>query len=179
MLILFERLKNKILKLYRCSLFRKLTKCKCKNLNIFGKIYVINNNIVCGNNCLIMPGVQFFGDGKIVLGDRVSIGNNTIIYSSKHNGGITIGNDVQIAAQSYIIDSNHGTKAGKLIANQPNSVSPIVIEDDVWICAGCKVLKGSVIKRGAVIGAASVVKGEIPENAIAVGIPAKVKKFRE
>lgn len=178
MFLLLERVKNKITKMYRCALFRKQTKCECKNLNIFGKIYVINNNIVCGRNCLIMPGVQFFGDGKIIIGDRVSIGNNTIIYSSKGDGGIYIGNNVQIAAQSYIIDADHGIKAGELIANQPNTVSPIVIEDDVWISAGCKVLKGSVIKKGAVIGAASVVKGEIPENAIAVGIPAKVKKFR-
>ena len=179
MLILFEKCKNKVLKLYRCSLFRRLTKCKCENLNIFGKIYVINKNIECGKNCLIMPGVQFFGDGKIILGDRVSIGNNTILYSSKGGGGITIGNNVQIAAHSYIIDSDHGTKAGELIVSQPNTVSPVVVEDDVWISAGCKVLKGSAIRRGAVIGAASLVKGEIPENAIAVGIPAKVKKYRE
>ena len=39
-------------------------------------------------------------------------------------------------------------------------------------------LKGSHIKDGTVIGALSLVKGEIPENAIAYGIPAKVKKYR-
>lgn len=39
-------------------------------------------------------------------------------------------------------------------------------------------LKGSKIKDGAVIGAQSLVKGEIPENAIAVGIPSKVLKYR-
>ena len=48
----------------------------------------------------------------------------------------------------------------------------------IWIAAGCKVLKGSHIKDGTVIGALSLVKGEIPENAIAYGIPAKVKKYR-
>ena len=47
------------------------------------------------------------------------------------------------------------------------------------IAAGCKILKGTIIRDGAVIGAQSLVKGEIPENAIAVGIPAKVKKYRE
>ena len=40
-------------------------------------------------------------------------------------------------------------------------------------------LKGSHVKDGAVIGALSLVKGEIPENAVAYGIPAKVKKYRE
>lgn len=73
---------------------------------------------------------------------------------------------------------DHGIKGGKLIKNQNNTVAPVKIGEDVWIAAGVKVLKGSVIKNGAVIGAQSVVKGEIEENAIAVGIPAKVKKIR-
>lgn len=49
-----------------------------------------------------------------------------------------------------------------LIRNQKSTVSPITIGDDCWIAAGCKVLKGSHIKDGAVIGALSLVKGEIP-----------------
>ena len=83
-----------------------------------------------------------------------------------------------IAAQCYIIDTDHGIKAGELIRNQQNTVAPVKIGEGVWIAAGCKILKGSVIGDGAVIGAASLVKGEIEENAIAVGVPAKVKKFR-
>ena len=49
----------------------------------------------------------------------------------------------------------------------------------MWIAAGCKILRGAQIHDGAVIGAASLVKGEIPSNAIAVGVPAKVIKHRE
>ena len=40
-------------------------------------------------------------------------------------------------------------------------------------------MKGSQIHDGAIIGASNLVKGEIPPNAIAVGIPSKVKKYRE
>ena len=119
------------------------------------------------------------GGGPIVIGDNVSIGNGTIIYSSKNGGGVTIGNNTSIAAQCYIIDMDHGTRAGELIREQSDSAAPISIGEDVWIAAGCKILKGTVIRDGAVIGAQSLVKGEIPENAIAVGIPAKVKKYRE
>ncbi len=121
---------------------------------------------------------MLFGDGLIDIGDNVDIGNGTVIYASKA-GGVTIGKNTLIAAQSYIIDTDHGTQAGELIRNQENTVLPVVIGEDVWIAAGCKVLKGSQIHDGAVIGAASLVKGEIPKNAIAVGIPAIVKKFRE
>ena len=94
-------------------------------------------------------------------------------------GGVTIGKNTLIAAQSYIIDTDHGTHAGELIRNQQNTVAPVSIGEDVWIAAGGKILKGSQIHDGAIIGAASLVKGEIPANAIAVGVPAKVKKIRE
>lgn len=90
-----------------------------------------------------------------------------------------IGSDTIIAAQCYIIDMDHGLQKDNLIRHQENTVKAISIGEDVWIAAGCKILKGSVIDDGAVIGAQSVVKGEIPENAIAVGIPAKVKKYRD
>lgn len=83
-----------------------------------------------------------------------------------------------IAGQCYIIDMDHGISADELIRFQHNSVEPVTIGNDCWIAAGCKVLKGSHIKDGTVIGALSLVKGEIPENAIAYGIPAKVKKYR-
>ena len=100
-----------------------------------------------------------------------------MLYASKQ-GGI-IGNFSMIAAQSYIIDTDHGIHAGELIRNQQNTIAPVFIGKDVWIAAGCKILKGSRIHDGAVIGAASLVKGEIPANAIAFGIPARVKKYRE
>lgn len=112
-----------------------------------------------------------------MIGDNVDIGNGTVIYASK-SGGVTIGNNTNIAAQCYIIDMDHGIKEGELICNQENTVEEVTIGSDCWIAAGCKVSKGSHIKDGTVIGALSLVKGEIPENAIAFGIPAKVKKYR-
>lgn len=131
-----------------------------------------------GKNVTIYPEVMFFGDGLITIGDNVDIGNGTVIYASKCGGGVTIGSNTVIAAQCYIIDMDHGTQADKRIVEQTNSVAPVIIGEDVWIAANATVLKGSDIKDGAVIGAKSLVKGEIPENAIAVGIPATVKKYR-
>ena len=54
-----------------------------------------------------------------------------------------------------------------------------MIEDDVWIGAGTKILSGVHIGRGAVIGAQSVVNKDIPDYAIAVGIPARVIGYRK
>ena len=83
-----------------------------------------------------------------------------------------------IAGQCYIIDMDHGIQVGELIQKQPNQVEAIDIGQDVWIAAGVKVLKGSVIRDGAILGAQSLVKGSISENSIAVGIPAKEIKKR-
>ena len=55
---------------------------------------------------------------------------------------------------------------------------PISIGDNSWLGTGVIVLDGVTIGNAAVIGAAAVVNKDIPPNAIAFGIPAKVKKNR-
>lgn len=94
-------------------------------------------------------------------------------------GGVKIGNNVSIAAHSYIIDCDHKFDKGILINQQGVTSKEIRIEDDVWIADNCTVLKGSIIKKGAVIGAKSLVNGVIDEDGIAVGIPAKIIKYRQ
>lgn len=178
MLLLFDRLLQKIIRSYRKAVFRKKIKCPHKNFTLVGKVTLINTNIKLGNNVTIYPDVMFFGDGDIVIGDNVDIGKDTIIYSSS-GGGIKIEDNTVIAAQCYIIDMDHGIKADKLISSQGNSVAEVVIGKDVWLAANVTILKGSRINDGAVIGAKSLVKGEIPQNAVAVGVPAKIIKFRE
>lgn len=113
-----------------------------------------------------------------MVGDNVDIGIGTIIHSTN---GVCIGDDTAIAGQCYIIDSNHGTKKGTLIREQHSIASDegIYIGKDVWIGAQCTILKGAKINNHAIIGANSLVNSEIPEKAIAVGIPAKVIKYRD
>ena len=177
MLLLFDRVLQKIIRTYRKAVFRKKINCPHKDFNLVGRVTLINTNIKLGKNVTIYPDVMFFGDGEIIIGDNVNIGNNTIIYSSK-GGGVSVGDHTMIAAQSYIIDADHGIEGGELISKQACTVEPISIAKDVWIASNVTVLKGSKIGDGAVIGAKALVKGEIPSNAIAVGVPAKVKKYR-
>ena len=124
--------------------------------------------------------IQVYSFGEMILkeiGDNVDIGIGTIIYSRK---GVKIGSNTSIAGQCYIIDSNHKMKLGKLIREQDmdTAADGIIIGDDVWVAAQCTILKGAIINNGAVIGAQSLVNSVIPENAIAVGTPAKVIKQR-
>ena len=179
MILFINRVIKKIRSNWRRATFRAFTKNKRSNVIILGNLTLINPNIKLGKDVTIYPDVMFFGDGLISIGNNVTIGNGTIIYASANGGGVEIGEGVQIAAQCYIIDTDHGIKKDCPIRTQANTVQPIKIESESWIAAGCKILKGSHIGYGAVIAAGSIVKGSIPKNAVAVGALAKVKKFRE
>lgn len=178
MYVFFRKVCDKICLMCRKKWFREFTGNDVSTIKILGHINIINKNIKVGKNVTFYEGVKIFGDGLVIIGDNVSIGFDTIIYSSKNGGGVTIGDNSQIAAQVYIIDMDHGTRANELIRNQENSVSPISIGNDVWISAGCKVLKGSIIEDGVIVGAQSLVKGKLEKNTICVGIPAKPIKMR-
>lgn len=178
LILFFDKCKEKLTFEYRKYIIRKKINCTHSDFTVYGKISLINHNVRLGKNVRIYPGVMLFGDGPIEIGDNVSIGNNTMIYASKNGGGIRIGDNSQIAAQSYIIDTNHGIARNELIKNQPNTVLPISIGEDVWIAANVTIIKGSNIGDGAVIGAKSLVNGEIEPYSICVGIPAKKIKMR-
>lgn len=173
--LLIERIKNKFLRTYREYIFFCLTGQKVK---LVKNVTLINRNLKIGKNVTLYPDVMFYGDGLIEIGDNVEIGNGTVIYASKE-GGVSIGENTLIAAQCYLIDMDHGMSRDELIRNQSNTVSPIKIGKDVWIAANVTILKGSTVGDGAIVGAKGLVKGSIPSNAIVVGNPAKILKYRE
>ena len=173
--LFIDRVVSKILRTYRNYVFYAKTGCR---VSLVGNMTLINRNITCGRNVTIYPDVMFFGDGRIEIGDNVDIGNGTIIYASKC-GGVFIGSNTMIAAQCYIIDTDHGIEKGTPIREQPNTVSSIQIGEDVWIAAGAKILKGSRLENSCIVGAQSVVKGGVPSNVIAVGVAARIIRYRE
>lgn len=99
---------------------------------------------------------------------------------SAYKGSIQIGRDVQIAPNCAFYPYDHGILPEVLIRNQPlQTRGGIFIDDDAWLGVSVIVLDGVRIGKGAVIGAGSVVTRDIPDNAIAVGVPASVVKMRE
>lgn len=115
--------------------------------------------------------------GPIEIGDHVSLNDYTVLLG---HGGIRIGNDVRIAAHVVIASFDHGfSLLDEPIRKQAVVKLPIVIEDDVWIGAGAKILGGSHIARGCIVGANAVIKGATVENGIYVGAPARLLRIRE
>jgi len=87
---------------------------------------------------------------------------------------IEIGANCMIGPNCYLTDGDHGMAAGLPVNEQPMEAKPVIVEDEVWLGAGVIILRGVRIGRGAVIGAGAVVTNDIPANAIAAGVPARV-----
>jgi acetyltransferase-like isoleucine patch superfamily enzyme len=89
---------------------------------------------------------------------------------------------VLVAANCTFAPTNHAFVCADVpIVSQgfQPSRGGIVVEDDVWIGANCVILDGAVIHRGAVIGAGSVVVGELAANTVYAGNPLRVIGHRE
>ncbi|WP_127579948.1 acyltransferase [Paenibacillus koleovorans] len=137
-------------------------------VKVLGMVDIQATHIIWGRNVKLYSGVQISGNGKIILGDNVAIGKDTIIFSGE---SVTIEANTLIAAQCYIIDSDHGISRDRRIQEQKMINKPIVIEEDCWLGAGVKVLKGSTIKEGSVVGAGCIVNGATEPYSINVGVP--------
>ncbi len=114
--------------------------------------------------------------GFIKIGSNSAVNAFCVIYGA---GGVTIGNNVRIACHTVIVASNHNfDDVTKDIHEQGVSKKGIIIGNDVWIGAGVRILDGVCIGDHAVIGAGSVVTKDIPANAVAVGVPARILRYR-
>lgn len=118
-------------------------------------------------------------NSRLVIGDNTYIGEFQNIRAS--GGVIEIGKNCSISQHITMIASNHNIRKGTDINKQgwDETKTGIYIGDDVWIGANSVILPGVRIGSGAVIGAGSIVTKDIPENAIVVGNPARVVKYRQ
>lgn len=120
--------------------------------------------------------VKLHGPGAIEIGSGSSINDRTRVVALNR---VTIGDDVMIAPDCYIIDvDHHFGDVARPITQQGYDIAPVVIGDGAWLGAKVIVTKGVNIGRHAVIGAGSVVTKDIPDYAIAGGCPAKIIRVR-
>jgi carbonic anhydrase/acetyltransferase-like protein (isoleucine patch superfamily) len=89
-------------------------------------------------------------------------------------GEIRIGEDCMIANQVYVSLSDVHPIHDRTTGERINPAASVHVGDHVWLGLRCMVMKGSRIGRGAVVAAGAVVSGEVPDHAIAAGVPARV-----
>lgn len=112
-------------------------------------------------------------EGRLIVGDRVLIGAGVNVRAA--GGIIRIGAGSGIGQHSVVVAANHQTTLGQKYLYTPwdESRTGVDIGDNVWIAAGCVILPGARIGDNSVVGAGSVVGGEIPANEIWAGVPAR------
>ncbi len=133
--------------------------------------------VVLGSSCELAQGVVLhpYG-GAILLGDRVYVGQHSVIFG---HGNVVIGEDTLIAMHCRIVAANHAIPApGVTINSAPDEPRPVRIGRDVWLGAGVTVLAGVTIGDGCVVGAGAVVHGDLPSHSICAGVPARIIRER-
>jgi acetyltransferase-like isoleucine patch superfamily enzyme len=146
--------------------------------------------ITIGTDCVLCSVSEYTALGvnhPVVLrtlrpGAVIKIGDNTGMSGATICAAVSIvvGSNVLLGANVTIVDTDfHAVKPKDRRQNDnPDDISskPVIIGNNVFIGMNTLVLKGSRIGENSVIGAGSIVIGEIPANVIAAGNPARVIK---
>jgi acetyltransferase-like isoleucine patch superfamily enzyme len=118
-------------------------------------------------------GFAFHNDGG-----TVRVGSRSSFYGVEI--GVTEGGRVEIGEDclfSNSVEIRNGDSHSIIDGSTKERINPaedVTIGDHVWLGTRVLVLKGSRIGSGSVVGAASVVTGELPENSLGLGSPAKL-----
>jgi acetyltransferase-like isoleucine patch superfamily enzyme len=128
----------------------------------------IGDQVIISRNCVIQGKT-----GYVHLGRKTDIGCNTMITSAS---GVSIGAHGLIGGNCYIGGGRYYTERLDIPMMEQGvySQGEVIIEDDVWIGAGAVVLDGIHIGKGCIIGAGAVVTKDLPDYAVALGIPARI-----
>lgn len=155
-----------------------------------------------GRDCRIIKPMRVIGKKRIFIGDNVTILNMSRLETIRSWGGIALygrlrigngtsieqcchiiaANNVQIGCDCvfssfvYISDCAHAYNPKRKILESNLEIKPVKIGDHCFIGIGSCILPGSTLGNNVVIGANSVVIGNIPDNSMAVGSPAHIIK---
>lgn len=121
-----------------------------------------------GENSFVMAPVAGAAIDMLKIGNNVYINSNSLLMA---RGGITIEDDVLIAANVQLLSNNHDEYERQIL-----TCKPIHIKKGAWIGAGASILPGVTIGKYAIVGAGAIVTKDVGDFEVAVGIPAKVVK---
>ena len=108
----------------------------------------------------------------IILGEDVFINYNAVMLDG---GFIRIGNHVKIGPNCQFYTPNHPMDCMERRKPQETAY-PITIGEDCWLGGGVIVCPGVTIGNRCIIAAGSVVTKDIPDDSLAAGVPAEVKR---
>lgn len=126
-----------------------------------------------GDRCRILRDVRFEGPGEVEIGpDCVLNGSWIGCWTRIDIGARSLVSDCRLLDNDF----HNLDPARRHAVADPRTRAPIQVEADVWIGTGAMVLKGVRIGEGSVVGAATVVRVDVPPRAVIIGNPQRVIK---
>lgn len=131
--------------------------------------------VTIGDRTRINKLVRFAGPGEVRIGADCLL-NATWIGSWE---SVTVGDRCLLSNCELLDNDFHNLRPEKRHAPPAaHTRAPIVVEENVWIGTGALVMKGVRIGHDSVVGAATVVRTDVPPRVVVVGNPQQiVKKF--
>lgn len=131
------------------------------------RVCTLGKNVNIEKNAYFTP--------QLSVGDNSGVGVRCEMY-----GPVTIGKNVMMGPEVVVFTHHHEYRRTDIpIMEQGNTpVEPVVIGDDCWIGRRVMIMPGVKIGTGCVIAAGAVVTKDVPDYAVAGGVPAKVIKMR-
>jgi acetyltransferase-like isoleucine patch superfamily enzyme len=117
--------------------------------------------------------LQALGEGELEIGDGTSFAGGCVVSAAT---SVRLGEKVLVARNVYVSDHMHAyADSQRAVLDQGiTHFDAVEIGDGAWLGENVVVCPGVTIGRGAVIGANAVVRDDVPDHAVAVGIPAHV-----
>jgi len=118
-----------------------------------------------GRDCNICA--QTLIEGDVIVGDRVTLKSGVQLWNSTRiEDDVFIGPNVTFTNDPFPRSKEY-----------PEQFSGITIKCNASIGANATLLPGVTIGEYAMVGAGSVVTGDVPANAVVVGNPAKIIRY--
>lgn len=131
-----------------------------------------------GRGVMIAPNASFRNGERIALGDDVQLGEHCALWAGKSASWIRVGAGTTFGPGVFVTAADYGLAANRRIMEQPMAERDVVIGANCWIGTKAVITAGVTLGDGCVIGAGSVVTRDVPSDAIAGGVPARVIRMR-
>lgn len=172
----------------------KVFSLRSKNINLKDTVNFKDEEKYLNRNISVE---EFTNIRKSYIGSYTYIGSSCYLPSIKIGRFCSIGSNIKAMIMDHPVDlisthpifyeSDIDNKIGENLFEENQEVNlkkgvteeyKIVIGNDVWIGDNVVIMPGVTIGDGAIVGTGAIVTKSVPPYAIAVGVPAKVKRYR-